>query len=173
MWLQDPEVVVSAMTIDCFLQIPGIAGESTDRNFAGQIDVLSWKFGATHPGAPHIGPGGSVGRVDVRDLAVTKWLDRATPALVQACCAGRHFANATLTCRRGGSSPVRYVRLNFDDVLITSVATGGSADEGRFTEEISLNFAKFTITYTPQKPDGTADADVGPLGWNIGTNAPV
>ena len=161
------------MTIECFLQIPGITGESTDRDFAGQIEVLSWKFGATHPGAPHVGPGGPAGRVELRDLALAKWLDRATPVLVQACCAGRHFANATLTCRRGGPSPVRYVRLNLDDVSITSVSTGGSADEGRFTEEIGLSFAKFTITYTPQRPDGSADADVGPLGWDIRANKAI
>jgi Type VI secretion system effector, Hcp len=97
------------MTIDCFLQIPGITGESADRDFAGQVEVLSWKFGATHPGAPHVGPGGPAGRVEVRDFAITRWLDRATPVLIQACCAGRRFANATLTCRRGGprASPLR------------------------------------------------------------------
>jgi type VI secretion system secreted protein Hcp len=161
------------MAIDCFLQIPGIAGESMDHDFAGQIDVLSWKFEATHPGTTHVGPGSGAGRVEVRDLAITKWLDRATPVLVQACCASGYFANATLTCRRGGAAPVRYVRLNFDGVSITAVSTGGSAEEGRFTEEVSLNFAKFTITYTPQRPDGTADADVGPLGWDIRGNVAI
>jgi type VI secretion system secreted protein Hcp len=102
-------MVVSAVATDCFLQIPGIAGESADRDFAGQIDVLSWKFAATHPGATHVGPGGAAGRVEVRDLAVTKWLDRATPALLQACCAGSHFANAILDLsqRRTLTGPVR------------------------------------------------------------------
>lgn len=161
------------MAIECFLRIPGINGESMDREFAGQIEVLAWNFGATHPGTMHVGPGGGGGRVAVRDLAITKWLDRATPLLVQACCAGRHFADATLTCRRGGPSPVPYVRLKLDPVLITSVSTGGSVEGDRFAEEISLNFARFTITYTPQRPDGSADADVGPLGWDIQANVAI
>jgi type VI secretion system secreted protein Hcp len=161
------------MAIECFLEIPGIDGESMDREFAGQIEILGWNFGATQSGTMHVGPGGGAGRVEVRDLAVTKWLDRATPLLVQACCAGRHFADATLSCRRGGPSPVRYVRLKLDDVLITSVSTGGSVGGDRFTEEISLNFGKFTITYTPQRPDGSADADVGPLGWDIQANVAI
>jgi type VI secretion system secreted protein Hcp len=109
----------------------------------------------------------------VRDLAITKWLDRATPVLIQACCAGRQFPDATLSCRRGGPSPVRYVRLTLEDVLITSVSTGGAAGGDRFTEEIGPNFAKFTITYTPQRPDGSAGPDVGPLGWDIRANAPI
>jgi type VI secretion system secreted protein Hcp len=159
------------MAIECFLKIPNIDGESMDREFAGQIEVLSWSFGAAHP--VHVGPGGGSGRVDVRDFALTKWLDRATPVLVQACCAGRRFADATLTCRRGGPSPVPYVRLNLDDVSITSISTGGAVGGDPFTEEVTLNFAKFTITYTPQRPDGSADVDVGPLGWDIRANAPI
>jgi len=70
-------------------------------------------------------------------------------------------------------SPVRYVRLKLDHVLITSVSTGGSVEGDRFTEEIGLNFGKFTITYTPQRPDGSADADVGPLGWDIQANVAI
>ena len=161
------------MAIECFLHIPGINGESMDTEFAGQIEVLAWNFGAMRPGPVHVGPAGGAGRVEVRDLAITKWLDRATPLLVQACCAGRRFADATLSCRRGGVSPVRYVRLKLDEVSITSISTGGSVEADRFTEEISLNFGKFTITYTPQRPDGSADADVGPLGWDIQANIAI
>ena len=53
---------------------------------------------------------------------------------------------------------------------MTSLNTGGSGGEDRFTENVTLNFAKFKVTYTPQKADGTADAAIGPVGWDISAN---
>ena len=66
--------------------------------------------------------------------------------------------------------PGAYVKIEMEEVLVTSVTTGGSGGEDRFTENVTLNFAKFKVTYTPQKEDGTADAAVGPVGWDISAN---
>jgi type VI secretion system secreted protein Hcp len=55
------------------------------------------------------------------------------------------------------------------EVMITSMSTGGSGGEDRLTENISLNFAKFKLEYTPQKADGTSEA-VQTVGWDIAAN---
>ena len=122
-------------------------------------------------GTMHLGPGGGSGKASINDLSITKWIDKASPNLMQACCAGTHFPTATLTCRKaGGDAAVQYVKMEMEEALVTSLNTGGSGGEDRFTENVTLNFAKFKVTYTPQKADGTADAAIGPVGWDISAN---
>jgi type VI secretion system secreted protein Hcp len=159
------------MAVDSFLELGDIKGESRDSEFADQIDVLAWSWGASQSGTMHLGPGGGGGKANVQDLSLTVWVDKSYPNLVQACCAGTHFPTATLTCRKaGGDAAVPYVKLEMEEVLVTSVNSGGSGGEDRFTANVALNFAKFKVTYTPQKADGTADAAIGPVGWDISAN---
>ena len=56
-------------------------------------------------------------------------------------------------------------------VLVTSVSTDAVNDDSYVpTETITLNFAKLTVSYTPQREDGSPDAKID-LTWNIQTNA--
>jgi type VI secretion system secreted protein Hcp len=45
-----------------------------------------------------------------------------------------------------------------------------SGDEDRLTENFTLNFAKVSVDYTPQKADGSADTAI-PFGWDIAANS--
>ena len=159
------------MAVDSFLELGDIKGESRDSEFADLIDVLAWSWGASQSGTMHLGPGGGGGKAHVNDLSLTIWVDKSYPNLMQACCAGKHIPTAVLTCRKaGGDAPVPYVKIEMEEVLVTSVSTGGSGGEDRFTANLNLNFAKFKVTYTPQKSDGTPDAAIGPVGWDISAN---
>ena len=42
--------------------------------------------------------------------------------------------------------------------------------EDRLTENVTLNFAKVNVDYTPQKADGSADTAI-PFAWNIAANS--
>ena len=53
--------------------------------------------------------------------------------------------------------------------MVTSLSTGGSGSEDRLTENVTLNFAKYEMAYTPQKDDGSPDAEIK-LKWNIEEN---
>ena len=44
-----------------------------------------------------------------------------------------------------------------NDLLVTSVSTGGSGEEDRLTENVTLNFAKVKGTYVQQLEDGKLD----------------
>ena len=70
------------------------------------------------------------------------------------CCNGKHIDKATLTCRKAGDRAAEYIEIMMEQVIVTSVSTGGSGGEDRFTENVTLNFAQFKKTYTPQKDDG-------------------
>ena len=55
------------------------------------------------------------------------------------------------------------------DVLISSVSTGGSGGEDRLTENVSLNFRHVDVKYTKQKQDGGGDSPKQ-FKWDIATN---
>ena len=157
------------MSVDMFLKIEGIDGEAQDGSHGGEIDVLSWSWGMSQSGTTHTGGGGGAGKVAVQDLSFTKFVDKATPNLMMACSNGKHLPSALLTVRKAGENPVEYIKINMENVLITSLSTGGSQGEDRLTENVTLNFAKVKTEYTPQSGDGSAEAAVE-YGWNIAEN---
>jgi type VI secretion system secreted protein Hcp len=158
------------MAVDIFLKINGVDGESKDDKHKKDIDILAFSWGLSNSGSAQTGGGAGAGKVNVQDISFTKWVDASTPKLVLACCNGTHYADATLVVRKaGGSSPVEYIKLKIQEVLITSVSTGGSGGEDRLTENVTLNFAKFNLDYTPQDDKGAAGTAI-PAGWDVAAN---
>lgn len=161
------------MAVDIFLGLDKIKGESVDSTHAGKIDILQWSWGMTQSGTTHLGPGGGSGKVNVGDLSITKYVDMATHDLLKTCASGLHIASGELIVRKAGSTPLEYMKIEMTDIMVTSYSTGGS-DDGmdRVMETLSLNFAKYKMTYTSQKADGTAGPQ-GDAGFDIALNVPV
>ena len=161
------------MAVDIFLKLEGVKGESVDSAHAGEIDILQWQWGMTQSGTTHRGPGGGAGKVDVADLTVTKYVDMATHDLLKACASGRHIAKGTLVVRKAGSTPLEYFKIDIEEIMVTSYQTGGSGDGmDRVMETVTLNFAKYNVTYTSQKNDGSAGPS-GTAGFDIAKNVAV
>jgi type VI secretion system secreted protein Hcp len=160
------------MAVDMFIKIKGIDGESRDDKHKKEIDVLAWSWGLSQSGSAHMGGGAGAGKVNVQDLSFTKYTDSATHALVLACCNGEHIEDAVFVVRKAGKEPLDYIKITLNEVIVSSVSTGGSGGEDRLTENITLNFAKFKLEYTPQKADGTGDA-AKTAGWDIAENKKV
>jgi type VI secretion system secreted protein Hcp len=160
------------MAVDMFIKIKGIDGESRDDKHKKEIDVLAWSWGLSQSGSAHVGGGAGAGKVNVQDLSFTKYTDSATHALVLACCNGEHIEEAVFVVRKAGKEPLDYIKLTLTEVIVASVSTGGSGGEDRLTENVTLNFAKFKLEYTPQKADGTGDA-AKTAGWDIAENKKV
>jgi len=158
------------MGMDVFLKIEGCDGEARDDAHIDEIDVLAWSWGLSQSGSTHSGMGSGSGKVAVQDLNITKYVDKATPNLMKTCCNGTHYPEATLTIRKaGGEAPIEYYILKMYPGIITNISTGGSGGEDRLTENVTLNFGKMEVDYTPQKEDGSADAAIH-IGWNIEGN---
>ena len=157
------------MAIDMFMKIGDIKGESKDKKHAKEIDVLAWSWGVSNSGNAQVGGGAGAGKVNVQDLSFTKYIDSATCPLLLAASNGKHYPQALLTVRKAGENAVEYVKIKMEEVLITSLSTGGSGGEDRLTENVSLNFAKVSVDYTPQKDDGSADTTI-PYSWDIAAN---
>lgn len=159
------------MAVDMFLKIGDIKGESADKKHPNEVDVLSWSWGLSNSGTTHTGRGGGAGKANVQDLSFTKYVDSASHALLEACSNGKHYPKANLVVRKAGGkgAPIEYIKIEMEEVLITSVATGGSGGQDRLTENVTLNFAKVKFEYTPQKADGTPDA-TKTMKYNIAEN---
>ena len=158
------------MATDMFLKIDGVDGESRDSEHKGEIDVLAWSWGLSQSGTTHMGGGGGSGKVSIQDISVTKWVDKSSPNLMKYCCNGKHFKEALLTVRKAGEKPLEYVKIKMNDLIISSISTGGSGGEDRLTENVTLNFSKVGFEYQPQKDDGTKDGGAIPMIWNIKEN---
>ena len=113
---------------------------------------------------------GVVGKVNIQDLSLTKFVDKATPPILLKCASGAHIDQAVLVVRRPGDRPVEFIKITLFDVLVSAVSTGGSEGENRLTENVTLNFAKVRMEYIPIKEDGTVEAPVV-FSWNILTNS--
>ncbi|HXU81311.1 MAG TPA: type VI secretion system tube protein Hcp [Polyangia bacterium] len=166
------------MAADMFLKLGDIAGDSADgvkappskKEHKGEIDVLAWSWGMSQSASTHFGSGGGSGKVNVQDISITKRIDKSSPNLVKFCCQGKHFDKATLTVRKAGTeAPIEYFVIKMEDVLISSVQTGGAAAADQLTEQISLNFGSFDVIWTEQAKEGGAGASI-PGGFNIAQN---
>lgn len=158
------------MAVDMFIKLDNVAGESVDAKHKGEIDILAWSWGMSNSGTTHTGGGGGAGKVNVQDLSITKYVDKSSTVLQMACCSGEHFKEAMLVVRKAGKTPLEYIKIKMEELLITSVSTGGSGGEDRLTENITFNFAKVNVEYTPQKADGGPEGSVK-MHWNIAANA--
>src|SRR4029077_10610939 len=88
------------MPFDAFLKIetPNVAGESTDSKHKGEIEIYSFRLGASNPttiGSATGGPG--AGTVSTSSFHFMKKTDKVSPVLFQACASGVHYDKVTVT----------------------------------------------------------------------------
>ena len=161
------------MAVDMFLDIEGeIAGESQDKTHKDEIDVLAWSWGMSQTGSFHVGGGGGAGKANFQDISVTKWIDKSSPILMLYCANGDHFKKAQLTVRKAGKTPLEYLIIKMNKVMVTSVSTGGSGGEDKLTENVSLNFAEAEVYYVEQTAEG-GEGDKPEFKWSISENAAI
>jgi type VI secretion system secreted protein Hcp len=162
------------MAVNITLNIQGkkVKGESQAANHIDEIDVLSWEWGLTQSASAHIATGAGTGSADVRDLTITKYVDKASPVLLQSCFQGTNFGGAVLSIMKvsgDAAKPLEYITITMGDkgfspdagaVFISSVSTGAMGENDRFIETVTLNFNKVVFTYNPQKSAGSGAGGV-------------
>ena len=159
-------------SVDYFLKLDGIEGESPDAKHKNEIQVESWSWGATQSGGHAYGGGGGAGKVSMQDFNFVMRVNKASPKLMLACANGEHIKKAVLTCRKAGKEQQEYLVVNFEDLLVSSFQTGGSTGDVIPMDQISLNFAKISYAYKEQKADGTLGGAVT-VGYDLKQNKSV
>lgn len=158
------------MAADYFLKIDGIPGESPDAKHKDEIQLESWSWGEAQVGAHAAGGGGGAGRVQMNDFQFVMKINKASPALMLNCATGAHIKKAQLTCRKAGGEQQEYLKIYFEDLLISTYQTGGQASGDAVpTDQISFNFTTIKLEYAPQKADGSLASPVI-FGYDIKQN---
>jgi type VI secretion system secreted protein Hcp len=142
-----------------FLSVTGaksgpITGESQDSKHKNEIEVLAWSWGMQ--GKPSLGGGGASGKATIRDLRITKRVDKASTALMMALRSNEPIKVATLTIRKIGKTALEYLKIKIEDgrVMSLEIEAGDASNAPALLERVSFSFNKITVDYTPQGPDG-------------------
>lgn len=144
---------------DYFLKLDGIDGESIDDKHKGEIEVASFSWGASNPGRPGFGGGAGSGKVSFQDFHFVKTTDKASPTLLKSCATGVHIKKATLTVRKAGRDQQEYLKINLQDIVVSSFEQ--KADGEAEVDSFSLSFADITVAVFGQRPDGSTDGTIG------------
>lgn len=144
--------------VDYFLKIKGIEGEAEDAKHKNEIELEAWSWGETQTGTSSHGGGGGAGKIQMGDFNFSMRVNKASPKLFLSCATGEHIGEALLTCRKAGAEQQEYLKYKFSDILISSYQTGGSNGDVVPVDNISFNFKKIEIEYSPQKADGKLDS---------------
>jgi type VI secretion system secreted protein Hcp len=143
---------------DMFLKIDGarqgaIKGEAQDVGHKDEIDVLGWTWGMEG----NLIHGQATAKASVRELKITKRVDKATTGLMSALRSNEVIKKAILTVRKaGGKDPVEYYTITMEKGRITSLMqqSGDESGSAVLNEEVSIAFSKFAVEYKPQGDDG-------------------
>ncbi|MGH7335807.1 MAG: Hcp family type VI secretion system effector [Candidatus Rokuibacteriota bacterium] len=177
-----PPAASASPSLHIFLQLNGIAGESTDKQFPQQIEVLSYEQNVTQTIIRMGGGGMAAGRPEFPDVRFRKVLDRASPELLLACASGQRFETATFSFRRLAPARPALYTVTLGAVLITAVTqiAGAGAhyplsfvaldtgdDRAALLDEVALAYERIEWTYQPLGKDGTASGPPVATGWDI------
>lgn len=148
------DTTAAPRAVDMFLEIGGISGESADRDHKGEIEILSFSWGATQTGAFGAGGGGGAGGLSLEPFHVVTSVSQASPPLLSAVLSGKRLSDATLYIRDAGSADrLDYLKIKLSDVLISSYQTR-SIDQSLPLDEVSLNFARLAPSFQLQDASG-------------------
>lgn len=161
------------MAVDLFLKIDGIDGESQKKGHEKEIDIISFNFGAAQHGSFHTGgAGGGAGKAEIRDISITKEVDKSSPKLFSACASGRHIPKIIIYSQKAGdgTNPLVYYKITLEDVIVSSVDNQGASHGDAIMESVVFNTAKVTFDYQPQNRTGGKDGGVITAGYDIRQN---
>ena len=159
-------VAAPAEGADYFLEISGIAGETSDAKQAKSVDVLSYTWGVSRPPPLAGGGGGGEGKPDLKELTIRKRVDVASPTLFRRLAAGQVINSMELIGRKPGTTPFIFLRYCFQNVHVTSIEHSDTAGAGAAPlEKLTFFYTAVSQQYFRQNPDGSIGQTVF-AGWN-------
>ncbi len=160
--------VAALASTDAFLKIETIKGESMDIRHRGEIEILSWSWGASNPTS--LGTGGlSADKVSYSDLSITKYPDRSSPGLLQALATGQTITHLEMFVRAKGGIPTEFHRFFGDGGMVTGYSLDTDTENNRPRETITLRFALVGVRNIQILPDGTQTA-LPDFQWDVTQN---
>jgi type VI secretion system secreted protein Hcp len=154
-----------AATAGAFLNLTGIAGESTTEGHKDEIVVLSYDLSLVVP--PSTDPNRPSGRVICPPVAVLKNLDLASAVLAKKLNQGIFLQRAVLTLQREGANPFDYFLVTMDEVAIIEFSQVTAADPSRVVEKVVFTAQRYGLEYRMQT--NTGGQSIVKAGWDCKT----
>ena len=161
------------MAVDLFLKIDGIEGESQKKGHKGEVDVLSFSFGAVQQGSFHSGgAGGGSGKAEIRDISIMKQVDKSSPQLFKFCASGKHIKNIVIYAQKAGDgeAALTYYTIKLEDAIVSSIDNQGASSGDAIMETVTFNTAKFTFDYQAQGKTGAKEGGVVTASYDVRQN---
>jgi type VI secretion system secreted protein Hcp len=136
-------------------------GEATEKGHEKWIALAGYDGDATAPTASVGGGGGGVGKVQFKDIVITKPIDTSTPKLFQALVTGARLPTVQIDFVRpdGAGGEEVFYAVKLEQVVVTDVhQTDAGKAGGHMLEQVSLDFQRIEIT----EGGGIASGGSGP-----------
>ena len=165
------------MAVDMFLVLETALGEFQDGKKSGQIQIEDFSFSVDGSfndlgGGDHSG-GAKSGRTKFSDVRIFKFVDKSTPVLIGFLDNNKKLKSAKIVVRKAGGKQEIFYTVEMIDASISNFSSIGygtdnrsgfkfleSKNEDAIQENFTINFGKITISYLPQKADGSTGAEV-------------
>ena len=161
------------MAFDAFVQIDGIAGESTDHQHPGWIEALAvgTQVRQTISSTVSSAGGATAERANFDTFNFSKFVDKATPLLMQACASGTVVKQIQVELYRAGPERVKYMAYTLTNSIIKSVFTNsGDPKNGFPVDLVKISYGKIQWRYTQQRRQGGGVAGHIAAGWDLQRN---
>jgi type VI secretion system secreted protein Hcp len=155
---------------EILLKIEGVDGESTLKGYEKWIGIQSWSWGVSNQPPPaSVARDYAAGKAEFSPLNVMKQVDVSTAALLRAAATGNHLKKVTLVILRPDARGMTVLlKMDLEDVVVSSVQHSGSAGGEAPTESVALAFGKVMLEFFP-----SMNAAVKPtFSWNLMENRP-
>jgi type VI secretion system secreted protein Hcp len=156
------------MAVDYYLKLDGVEGESVNAKYKNQIQLLSWTWGASQVSSVEANGGSGAGKVNLGDLSVVTYLDKATPKFFKNICEGTHFKAATLSAVKAGAKDSKpYLTVDMGEIFVTSLAVNAQTEIPMVN--LSFTYNDITVEYSVQGGDGNVTS-TGPVSYSLKEN---
>jgi len=167
-----PIALASAANADSiYMQVTDIKGESKVRGYESWIELNAFNFSVTKA-VNNKGSGGGAGKANFNDIKITKYMDLSSTALLSNAATGKLIKSVVIdVVRDTGEDDYVVTKYTLSDVLVSSFNQAHSTGEDSETgvEEITLNYSKIVVTYTPVQANGKPGAQTK-FSWDIAAN---
>jgi type VI secretion system Hcp family effector len=143
-------------TVSAFARIDGIAGDSTNPQHAGEVDLTGVRAGLIGGGAALCGA--AAGKVAFDPIVVEKQVDRASVLLAARATTGAHIRTVRITLSSTGAAPIAFLTYDLSDARVVSIRQVKRGNT--LTEEVAFDFTRIAYTFVPQNADGSAGPSI-------------
>jgi len=152
-----------------FLELADAMGEATDKNHIDWIRLESINWGISNTATMVTGSGTSAGQCVPQSVAVTKFIDSATPVIIKKCAQGGIFATGVIEVMRSAEEgdDVVALKVTLHDAYISDYnVSDGAGSQSIPMESLSLNFSKIELEYTKQEK-GSVGGETIPVSYDV------